>query len=595
VNNTKGQVWNLSEVNGELLLGHHDGGFVVENNSATCIDNSSGFWTFQPYQNVLPSSVMITGTYNGINFYNYNDGKFTNRNVHAHFESARFVVIENENIWVAHPYKGLYRIKLNNDKPTVKLYGIREGIESVNGNFIFKIRNAIVLSTESGILEYNTNKDEFEPSSFYNQLFKQKQVRYMKEDAAGNIWFVHDKALGVVDQSTATQQIIYFPELYNKFVAGFEHVNPIDKNNVFIGGEKGFYHINYEQYKKLKYPLLVHISKVTVQNQKDSLLFGGYVSTVNEGSITQLQKVSIGSSWNNFHFEFAAPVYAQQSAIEYSFKLEGFENSWAEFSKRTSKEYTNLSAGTYTFKVKARNNLGSESEVSSYTFTVLPPWYQSSWAYLLYFILVIFIAARAYRWQKKKFLAQQIRHEEEQKKLQYLHQLELEKTEKELIELRNAKLESEIQHKNSELASTAMHLAQKGELLGKVKEQMLKLKKHADADKDANDLKRIIRTLSDEERMDEQWEQFAIHFDTVHSDFLSAIKTKHPNLTANELKLCAYLRMNLNTKQIAQLMNISVRGVEISRYRLRKKLGIPTETNLFDFLLEVSAVNSSPH
>jgi hypothetical protein len=92
VNNTKGQVWNLSQVNGKLLMGHHDGGFVIENGSATAIDNSSGFWTFQPYSNVLPSSIMITGTYNGINFYNHRDGKFINRDIHAHFESATTTV-----------------------------------------------------------------------------------------------------------------------------------------------------------------------------------------------------------------------------------------------------------------------------------------------------------------------------------------------------------------------------------------------------------------------------------------------------------------------------------------------------------------------
>jgi DNA-binding CsgD family transcriptional regulator len=73
----------------------------------------------------------------------------------------------------------------------------------------------------------------------------------------------------------------------------------------------------------------------------------------------------------------------------------------------------------------------------------------------------------------------------------------------------------------------------------------------------------------------------------VHSDFLFTLKEKYPDLKAHELKLCAYLRMNLSSKEIAQLMSISVRGVEISRYRLRKKLDIPTETNLFQFLFDI--------
>jgi len=584
VNNTKGQVWNLSEVNGKLLLGHHEGAFLVENNTATSLDNEKiGFWTFQPFYNVLPSSVMAAGTYNGINFYNYQNGRFTRKNVSAPFESARFVVIDNENIWVSHPYKGVFRVKLEGEKIQIRSYSNNTPL-GINGNYVFKIRNNVVVTTENGVFEYNSNKDIFEPSDYYNKIFGKRNIRYLKEDADGNFWFVFDKVLGLVDNSTGQPQIIYFPELTNKFVAGFEHINPIDKNNVFIGGEKGFYHINYEQYKKIKNSLQPYIMTVTAINETDSVLFGGYNKTVNEVTTAGKAAAAISHDWNSFHFEFAAPAYSQLANIEYSYQLEGFDARWSEFSKKTEKEYTNLPAGTYTFKVKARNNLGNESPVSSYTFTVLPPWYLSWWAYLLYIAVLIFICYRLYRYQKNKFLHQQLKHEEEQKRLQYLHQLEMEKAEKELVQLRNEKLEAEINHKNTQLASTTMHLVQKGEILGKVKEQMLKLKKQTDAD----ELKSIIKTLGEEDRLDDQWEQFSIHFDTVHADFLSILKSKFPGLTPNELKLCAYLRMNLSTKEMAQLMNISVRGVEISRYRLRKKLGIPTEMNLFDFLMETT-------
>ena len=588
VNNTKGQVWNLSEVNGKLLMGHHDGAFVIENNTAKAIDNTTGFWSFLPYYNILPSSLMIGGTYQGINFYDYKNGSFVNKNVAAHFESSRFICMDNNSIWVAHPYKGIYRVQLIGNSPEVKYYTPKEGVLSPNGNYIFKIKNRIILTTENGIYEYNDVKDLFEPSQFYNGLLGNKKIRYLKEDGSGNIWFVFDKILGVVDLSAQQPQIIYFPELTNKFVSGFEHIYPVNKNNIFIGGEKGFYHINYEQYKKIKYPLQVQITAVKAINEKDSLLFGGYTGEVNEANSPFKNKNNkVSHSWNSFHFEFASPVYAQQSNIEYSYYLENFDEKWSEFSKKTEKEYTNLPVGSYTFKVKARNNLGNESDAGIYNFTVLPPWYQTYWAYAIYLCLFLFGNYRLYLFLKKKFREQQQKHEEEQKRLLYLHQLEMEKTEKEIVKLKNEKLEAEIQHKNTELASVAMHLVQKGEVLGKIKDQMEKLKKQTGNEKDSDDLKKIIRVISEEDKIDKQWEQFTTHFDNVHSDFLSALKLKYPGITANELKLSAYLRMNLSTKEIAQLMNISVRGVEISRYRLRKKLEIPTEMNLFDFLLKL--------
>lgn len=586
--NSRGQVWNLSQVNGKLLMGHHDGAFVIENNSANILDGSTGFWIFQPYFNVLPSSLMVAGTYDGINFYNCENGRFTYTGRQAKFESSRFVVIDNNNIWVAHPYRGIYRVSYNGDSTTTKYYSKDDGVPAAGGNYVFRISNRIILTTESGIFEYNASTDKFEASKYYNDLFGRKNIRYMKEDGGGNIWFIFDKILGVVDMTNGKPQILYFPELTNKFVSGFEFIYPINKNNVFMGGERGFYHINYEEYKKIKYELQVEITQVKVIDKKDVLLFGGYSGEVNaiSGTLSR-EEIKIPHEWNSIHFEFTSPAYSQLSNVEYSYFLEGFDERWSEFSRKTEKEYTNLPSGNYTFKVKSRNNLGKESKECSYTFTILAPWYASNWANAIYGLFGIVLIYFLYIYQRRKFRIQQEKHEREQKHLQHLHRLETENAEKEIIKLRNEKLEAEIQHKNIELASTAMHLVQKGELLGKVKDQVTRLKKMPEADKNSDDIKKILRAISDEEKMDEQWEQFAMHFDKVHSDFLRAVKEKYPNLTPNELKLCAYLRMNLATKEIAQLMNISVRGVEISRYRLRKKLGIPTEVNLFNFLMEI--------
>jgi DNA-binding CsgD family transcriptional regulator len=345
--------------------------------------------------------------------------------------------------------------------------------------------------------------------------------------------------------------------------------------------------VNLEEYKKIKYPLTVLITSVEARNNQDSLLFGGYLGEMNSSEeVSPGRKSAISHSWNSFHFEFASPVYGQQANIEYAYMLENFDDSWSAFSQKTEKEYTNLPAGNYIFKVKARNNLGNESALAVYSFTVLPPWYQTKIAYGIYILLFIIANYLLYRFLKQKFRGQQQRYEEEQKRMQYLHQLELEKTDKELVKLRNEKLEAEIQHKNTELASVAMHLVQKGELIGKIKDQMVKLKKQSGHEKD-EDLRKIIRSISEEDQIDKQWEQFTMHFDNVHSAFLAELKNRYPNLSGNELKLCAYLRMNLSTKEIAQLMNISPRGVEISRYRLRKKLQIATEVNLFEFLLGI--------
>ena len=153
--------------------------------------------------------------------------------------------------------------------------------------------------------------------------------------------------------------------------------------------------------------------------------------------------------------------------------------------------------------------------------------------------------------------------------------------------MQNDKLETEINYKNSELASTAMHLVKKGELVSKIKSELTQIVKGADSNKVEIELKKMIKSISEDDTIDTEWEKFATHFDKVHSDFIKVLKEKHPAISNNEVKICAYLRMNLSTKEIARLLNISARGVEISRYRLRKKLGLKTETNLFDYLINI--------
>jgi DNA-binding CsgD family transcriptional regulator len=603
----KGQVWNLSELNGQVVMGHNDGFFVVDNKTTKMIDSSSGFWTFLPLSNVAPSPVVLAGTYNGLNFYSYENGRFTNQGVHSHFESARFVALDNTIAWASHPYKGLYKIELNGGiNPTNATYRDTKGILSNNNNHIFKIKSRIVLTNDKGIFEYNAKTGDFEPSAFLRNILPKVPIRYMKEDGNGNIWFVHDEHLGVADLTGRQPRIIYFPELNNKITAdGLEYIYPYNSNNIFIAAEEGFYLLNYEQYKQFKEDIPIQISDVRIVNKKDSTIFGGYFNKGDEQPRLMNDEVpEIHYAWNAVHFDYSSALYGKQSSIEYAYYLEGFDNGWSAWSKKNEKDYTFLSPGTYIFKVKARTHEGRESAVASYRFTILAPWYRTFWAYLVYSILAGLLLHGVYKWQKKKFIAQQQKHDEErkrmaylhqleiekhqeeQKQLMYLHQLELERNEKEIIRLQNEKLQSEIHVKNTELASTTFNLVQKGEMLMKVKEEFVRLKKSSDVDKDSDDYKKILRMLGDD-KMKRNWEQFAVHFDRVHSNFLVSLKNKYPNLTASDLKLCAYLRLNLTSKEIAQIMNITIKGVELGRHRLRKKLGIKPEVNLVNFLLEV--------
>ncbi len=107
-----------------------------------------------------------------------------------------------------------------------------------------------------------------------------------------------------------------------------------------------------------------------------------------------------------------------------------------------------------------------------------------------------------------------------------------------------------------------------------------------DSKEDKLPFKSLLKLISEEEKQDQDWGQFAIHFDQVHNNFLKNISKAFPELTQGDLKICAYLKMGLSSKEIAQLLIISPKGVEVARYRLRKKLGIEQDVNLHNFIDE---------
>ncbi len=577
VNNTRGQNWNLQQMNGKLLLGHHEGAFEIKNNAAIPFSNYAGFWNFIPYR-----SGMIAGNYKGLLFI---DGP-TQSPIPNFNESSRFVAVDaNLNTWVSHPYHGVFKIDSNKQ---VSAYGVKEGLPSTLNNHVFLIKKKIAIATSSGVYQFNKERNLFEKDGFFLNLLGNKSIRYLKEDREGNIWFIHEKNISVIDLSGDQPQVIEIPELKNKMLSGFEMIYAVDENNIFLGGERGFYHINYKKYKQNTPQLTVQVRSLSIGSNLDSLVFGGYFNRLDLPAIQLDSRIpSIDYDYNSVRIDFAASQHGYLNNVEYSFRLKGLETEWSVWSRRSEKEYTNLSPGKYVFEVKARNNLGNESAIANYSFVVSAPWYRTLMAFIVYAVLAIVGLFGLYYWQKKKFVQQQLRFTEEQQKLVYIHELERSKNEGELAALRNEKLEADLNFKNTELASSAMHLVKKGELLTKIKTELSQISKKIDNEYAITELKKMIKTLGEDEQLDEEWEYFTKHFDKVHSNFIVSLKAIHPNISNNEIKLCAYLRMNLTTKEIAQLMNISVRGVEISRYRLRKKLNLATEVNLFNYLIAI--------
>ncbi|MEO6038013.1 MAG: triple tyrosine motif-containing protein, partial [Saprospiraceae bacterium] len=357
-----------------------------------------------------------------------------------------------------------------------------------------------------------------------------------------------------------------------------EHIFPADDRNIFFGAENGFLHLDLERLRRADTSIQVSISGVRLPGAGDSLLYGGFAAGEDQ--------ISLPFGLNSLSFAFAANVFGDTHQVRYSFRMQGLDDHWSTWSEKTGQDFLNLPAGDYSFSIKARNEYSVESLPITFAFRIHPPWYASLPAkggYLLLFLwaLVGLLRRQHSRFeQEKTALAATFQQESaEQQRI-------VARNEQEITRLRAEKLESEVQHKNQELALATMHLVQKGEILTTLQEKLEKtLQKKQPVQTLHEDIQRIIRTLQFDTQLDADWEHFAIHFDSVHGDFLKRLRERYPQTSPNDLRLCAYLRMNLSTKEIANLLNISVRGVEGSRYRLRKKLGLPGDANLVEIMM----------
>lgn len=587
VPNADGQIWNISTYQSDLFIHHHEGIFTIKNNKAFKIPSKAGSWLQIP----VGENKLLAGDYTGLSLLEKeNTGwKVTQEFQNDWQESCRIMEQDAKgNIWVSHPYRGVFKVKFEDDFSTfvsAQPYNSKDGFPSDFQIYLFKIGSEVVFCAEKGIYSYNESTDRFEVNPKWTAIFgKNTRVNRLIEASNGNIWFVTDKNVGVLEVTDngiyKTIETRFFPELKHQLTEAFEEIYPYDDHNVFFAHETGFIHFNPKGNPiDTVFNTLIR-SVQTIYN--DNLLYGGSVS---------MKEHTIDYANNALHFTFSAAYFKDNEQTVFQHYLESFDKKWSTWTTQTEVEYTNLNSGDYTFKVRAKNINGHFSPIAMYHFTISPPWYASKLALSIYIILIIgfifsliFIPQKQFQREKAALQSEQektlLQQEQEYLQVKQEQQQQISKLEKD-------KLELEIRSKNQELASSTMHIVQKGEMLQKIKEDIQKIAKEVIDPTTKHALRKVAKKISADEQLDNDWQQFAKHFDQVHSQFIQRLRSQYPQLTPKDHRLCAYLRMNLSSKEMAQLLNISVRSVEVARYRLRKKLEIDSEVNLVDFMMGV--------
>ncbi len=569
---TSGQVWNLKRIGKSLICAHNAGTFLINDYEASLIYSDSGTWEVKE----IPGNrnLLLQGNYDGFSIIEKSRTGWVFKNKIEGFEiSSRSFEFDDANkLIMNHEYKGIHLISMDDNFHSVTDVTVldQQGTDS----HVFQYQDKILYASNEGIFSIESSnaslvKDSLLSLLLYDpedpvsgKLIIEKEKDRLWGFSASNLMYLSPDSFDGSSKKTKLPIPTFFRR--NQGVLGYENISVLSDGTYVIGSSNGYSVLNLDKYLEKKYSISINTFLQKFQNAENQYL-----------DLNEILEFSYDQ--NNLICYYSIPDYDNYAEVKYQYKLIGLHDQWSKWYSDPYVSLENLPFGQYTLNVKGRVGNTLTENVASIDFKVNRPWYFSILAIVSYILIVLLcmlminrLVVRYYRSQRSKLI------QENQKQLEFAR-LE---GEQEIMKLRNGQLKSELDSKNRELATTAMSLINKNELLQGIKNDLLQLEDNAPR-------KEITRVIDKNLSNKNDWEFFKEAFNNADKDFLHKIKSLHPNLTANDLKFCAFLRLNLSSKEIAPLLNISVRSVEIKRYRLRKKLKLEHSDNLIDYIIEI--------
>lgn len=572
IQNTKGQVWSLYSYQNTLFCGHDSGTFIVNGSEANLIFAGSGTWNFKPYTS-KSKKYIIQGNYNGLSVLENKNNNWVYRNKinGFNYSSKHFEIIDKNDVYVSHEYKGVYTFKIN--ELLQSAYNIRKFNTPRKGKnaCLVKYNNNIYYAYKEGVYKLNRKTKSFEKDKPLSAIFQNDEyvTGKMIVDNSNKLWFFTKNYIHYYSHSKLSSELkknsLPIPSSLTNSMPGYENILQLEKNKYLIGTTDGFYILKNDDFKFNNYKVsLIRVSNSIGNSKPTNLILNN--------------EIQLSYKENNLTFNYTVPEYDKYVNAEYQYKLEGLNDEWSEWSFNSQVAFKNLPAGEYTFNVRAKIANSITDNVAVFSFEICKPWYLNNLAKFIYFILFIILGYYVHKLYTEY-------HEKKHQKIIAENNILLElkelENEQKIMKIKNEQLIQDVDKKNKELAVSNMNLIKKTELLNIIKSDL----KNSDDSTTNRSIKSVISTINKNVKEENTWNIFKEAFDSADNNFLKKVKESHPSLTPNDLRLCAYLRLNLSSKEIAPLLNISARSIEIKRYRLRKKMNLPHETGLVEYIL----------
>lgn len=573
VGGTDGQVLSLDTIGGQLFCGGRTYFLMTDGDHTTFFDYG-GVWGVRPIKGRKDTAVVAS--YWGLRLLcRQPRGWVLGENIQGARLSSKTIYVEEETgaVWVANKEKGLFRIQLSDDLKKVEREKSHNSPQLPKGDnvCIARIDGETVVASRQGLFRYDSTHDRLVSYPELEQRLEgHTGYTYLMQDEQGRIWYAADGTLHLCHKQHNNGY------LNDYLIEDFESISFVSQRAI-IGTEEGFASFQLSDAATADQSdtstILPYIRNIYIGNYADTLYYG----------CQQPVRVEWGN--HSIRLQYSATNYDPSQTMLYSYRLEGSsEKAWSPYSRRCIKEYTNLPEGNYTFHLRMLATGSRQPVETQFSFTILPPWYRSWWAYLIYLLLFLALCYTGYR-RVQKSRQQLISQKNE----------EIQEKEEEIASLREEKLEIELRSQKDELVRSRLNIVRKNEMLQEIRKTAVSLSNAIPAPKETKAIpealstikRRVVRLISQIDtniEHDEDLDAFRDSFDAVHHNLLHTLGERYPSLTRKEKILCAYIHMGLQSKEIAPLQNISTRGVEISRYRIRQKLGLDTNVSLTEFL-----------
>jgi AraC family chitin signaling transcriptional activator len=567
----EGQVWSLDLIDDQLFCGHDRGTFIITNTNQTSkIADQEGTWKVKTVED--RPDLLIQGNYNGLYILENLDGSWKLRNKLNGFDtSARyFEFTSTDEIVVSHEYKGIFKLKVTEDFDEIEEILKLDVKPSVHSSVV-SFKGAVYYAGKYGVFKYDAQRKEFEEDSVAARLASYSPYvsgKLMVTDDGDRLWYASSDGLSYLspDDLSGDFTVDFIPLSLDARAtkSGYENLMKLSSEEYLLGTTEGYILLNVSE-----------ISTIAPWIQIEKVLNTSFSGE--ERAINFEQQQAFDNECNSFQISFYAPLYNVLERPSFRYRLKGLYDDWSEWSPTTDVSYDNLPSGSYEFNVQVKSgNLISEIP-AVYQFEVAKPWYLSTQALLLYVVGLIILGFSTHSVYRGYYKAQRNKLLKEKEKEIEFKEME---AKQEIMRFKNENLKMDVESKSRELGLSTMNLIQRNELLNDIKKQLSEVNS-------VKEIKKVIQLINRQLNTSAEWKVFEEAFNNADKDFIKNLKSIHPNLTSNDLRLCSYLRLNLSSKEIAPLLNISHKSVEVKRYRLRKKMGLDHNVNLTDYILQV--------